>query len=52
MGGIFNSCTQTKHLNAAAVGAGGVAGQLSDIDSAALAAIQNGINGNQKAALK
>ena len=26
MGGVFNSCTQTKHLNAQAVGAMGISG--------------------------
>lgn len=52
MGGFFNSCTQTKHLNAKAVGAGGVAGQLSDIDDAALQAIKFGIGEANKSALK
>jgi hypothetical protein len=52
MGGVFNSCTQTKHLNAKAVGVGGVSGQLSDIDDAALQAIKYGIGESHKSALK
>lgn len=52
MGGLFASCTsETKH-NARAVGAQGIAGQLKDIDDAALQAIKNGIGDAQAASLK
>jgi hypothetical protein len=45
MGGVFNSCTQTKHYNAQAVGANGISGSnLNQIDDAALQAIKNGIS--------
>ena len=53
MGGVFNSCTQTKHYNAQAVGANGISGgTISDIDDAALQAIKNGIGEASKSALK
>jgi hypothetical protein len=53
MGALLNSCTQTKHNNASAVGATGImGGKLDQIDDAVLESIKNGISLNSKAALK
>jgi hypothetical protein len=52
MGALFNACGPTSHLNANAVGQGGVSGNINQIDDAALAAIKNGIGEANKAALK
>ena len=52
MGGVFNSCTQTKHYNAASVGNTGISGSLNQIDDAAMEAIKNGISISSKDALK
>lgn len=52
MGGVFNSCTNTKHLNAQAVGAHGISGKVADIDESALQAIKNGIGDASRAALR
>ncbi len=52
MGGLFDSCASETKYNAKAVGNHGIAGQLQDIDDAALQAIKSGIGDGNAAALK
>jgi hypothetical protein len=51
MGKVFQSCTKSSY-NTQAVGAGGIASNLTDIDDATLQVIKNGIGEAHRAQLK